>query len=294
MTALTISSPSPRDDALSQGDLDEALAEAEDERMKDSTLDQDVQAFHEAKDGATSGLAPYVGGINTDPLVIAEANNLAEDIKRSFEQATVDMAPTWHEQQRRGVINVLRYQTRQAGDVEFFRAFVDNGAPGCDIAVSVLLDYSGSMGGSVEALAKVAYACKRAGDLLDIPVTVTLWDTDARVLWDARESAEYVPTIEVAGGTNPAVALDDLDAQMFGKSKHVVLIMTDDAWNANAPTLAAYKAEGRIIIGLGYTEGYEHPGIQASLETKGADFAYSIKDLAEIPRHLEQAIVSAA
>jgi len=171
---------------------------------------------------------------------------------------------------------------------------VDNGNPGCDIAVSVLLDYSGSMG-SVEAeLAKVAFACKRAGDLLGIPVTVTLWDTDARVLWDASERAEHLPVIDAQGGTNPQVALNDLDNQRFGKAKHVVLIMTDDAWNNGAPTLASYKSEGRLIIGLGYTDGTYSPYIQESMEKKGADFAYSIKDLAEIPRHLEQALITVA
>ena len=282
------------DEELTQEDLNEALAEAEDERLKDSALDQDVQSFHNAKADTASGLEPYVGGIQTDPLQIAEANNLAEDIKRSFEAATVDLSPTWHEQQRRGIINVLRYETRQAGDVEFFRAFVDNGAPGCDIAVSVLLDYSGSMGGSVEALAKVAYACKRAAQDIGIPCTVTLWDTDARVLWDASETVDHLPTIVARGGTNPAIALDDLDAQTFGKTKHVVIIMTDDAWNNGAPTLAAYKAEGRLIIGLGYSEGYRNEHMVASMERKGADFAYAIEDLAEIPRHLEQALIAVA
>ena len=112
------------------------------------------------------------------------------------------------------------------------------------------------------------------------------------VLWDASEKAEYLPTIEARGGTNPAVALNDLDNQMYDKGKHVVLIMTDDAWNGGAPTLASYKRPGRVIFGLGYTEGNYNSYIQKSMEDKGADFAYSIKDLAEIPRHLEQALIS--
>ena len=282
------------DDGLTQEDLDEALAEAEEERLNDPTLDQDAQAFHDAKNDTATSLKPYVGGICSNPLEVAEANNLADQMQRAFETATAELQPMWKEQQRRGILNVLRYETRQAGDVEFFRNYVDNGNPGCDIAVSVLLDYSGSMG-SVEAeLAKVAFACKRAGDLLGIPVTVTLWDTDARVLWDASERAEHLPVIDAQGGTNPQVALNDLDNQRFGKAKHVVLIMTDDAWNNGAPTLASYKSEGRLIIGLGYTDGTYSPYIQESMEKKGADFAYSIKDLAEIPRHLEQALITVA
>ena len=254
-----------------------------------------MQAFQDARNDVATDLAPYVGGICNDPLAVAESNNLADQMQRAFETATADLQPMWHEGERRGILNVIRYTVEQqhpTGAVDFFKRFVDNGNPGCDIAVSVLLDYSGSMVNVTDQLAKVAFACKRAGDLLDIPVTVTLWDTDAMVLWDASERAEYLPTIEARGGTNPAVALNDLDNQRFGKSKHVVLIMTDDEWNGGAPTLAAYKAEGRLIIGLGYTEGTYSPYIQESMERKGADFAYSIKDLAEIPRHLEQALIS--
>ena len=136
-------------------------------------------------------------------MAIGEASNLAEDMQRSFEAATMDIAPAWHEEQRRGIVNVLRYATRQPGDVEFFRGWVDNGAPGHDIAVSVLLDYSGSMGGVTEQLAKVAFASKAACHRLGMPCTVVLWDTNARTLWDAGETAEHLPVIQAAGGTNP-------------------------------------------------------------------------------------------
>ena len=282
------------DDGLTQEDLEEALAEAEEERLNDPTLDQDVQAFQDAKNDTATALKPYVGGICNNPLDVAEANNLADQMQRAFETATAELQPVWREQEKKGILNVIRYETRQPGDTEFFRRYVDNGNPGCDIAVSVLLDYSGSMGGVTKELAKVAYACKRAGDLLEIPVTVTLWDTDARVLWDASEQAEHLPVIEEQGGTNPQIALNDLDNQRYGKNKHVVLIMTDDAWNGGAPSLASYKQEGRLIIGLGYTDGQYNSYIQKSMEEKGADFAYSIKDLAEIPRHLEQALVTMA
>ena len=84
---------------------------------------------------------------------------------------------------------------------------------------------------------------------------MVLWDTSARTLWDAAEKAEDLPIIVARGGTDPSVALADLDNHVQGKSKHIVLIMTDDAWGSDAPTLAAFKQEGRTIIGLGYTDG---------------------------------------
>ena len=281
-----------KDEALTNDMLQEAQAEAEAERMKDTALDQDVQAFHNSKDDAASKLDIYTGGVSSDAMAIAEAGNLADDMQRSFEAATTENAPSWHEEQRRGIVNVVRYKTRQPGDVEFFRGWVDDGAPGHDIAVSVLLDYSGSMGGVTEQLAKVAFASKAACDRLGIPCTVVLWDTDARVLWDAGEKADHLPVINARGGTNPRIALNDLDNQMYGKAKHIVLVMTDDAWDNSAPALNVYKVPGRTIIGLGYTGGgYGSDYIAESMRKKGADAAYHITNLDSIPQFLEDTLI---
>jgi hypothetical protein len=278
-------------DPLSQEELDEMLAEAEEERMSDPTLDNDVRAFQDAKDTMASNLPVYTGGVDADPYHNAAANNLADNMRRSFEVATVNQAPSWHEQQRRGIINVNRYSTRQPGDVEFFRSYVDDGDPGFDMAVSVLLDYSGSMGSVTDELAQVAYACKVACQTLGIPCTVVLWDTEARTLWDANERAEHLPKIQAAGGTNPLVALTDLDNQnQEGKAKHIILVMTDDAWSGGSPSLSSYRAEDRMIIGLGY--GGDH--MAESMASRGADAAYTIKDLADIAKYLEQALIANA
>lgn len=278
-------------DPLTQEELDEALAEAEEERMKDAALDGDVRAFQDAKDNLASNLPVYTGGVDTDPTRVSAANILADNMKRAFEAATVDQAPSWHEQQRRGIINVNRYVTRQPGDVEFFRGYVDDGAPGFDMAVSLLLDYSGSMGGVVEELAQVAFACKSACQDLGIPCTVVLWDTEARTLWDANEHADHLPLIQAAGGTNPLLALTDLDNHnREGKAKHIILIMTDDAWSGGSPSLSSYRTEDRTIIGLGYGSD----SIKSSLSGRGADAAYAINNLADIARYLQQTLIANA
>lgn len=279
---------------LTDEDLEQILAEAEAERSKDSTLDQDVQAFHEATDAAASKLDIYPAAASTDPLAQAEGTSLGEQMERAFEAATTEVAPSWHEQERRGVVNVLRYRTRQPGDTEFFRAFVDNGDPGCDIAVSILLDISGSMGGDSRELAITAYGCKAACDRIGVPCTVVLWNTKAATLWDANESADRLPVITCTGGTNPSPAMADLDNHMYGKAQHIVLIMTDDGWNGGAPSMAAYRQEGRVIIGLGYDHGSENSYIADSLTSRGADAAYCITNLHQIPKFLEQTLINMA
>ncbi|MET0441318.1 MAG: hypothetical protein ABW071_04970 [Casimicrobiaceae bacterium] len=287
------------DTELSDEDLQEALDEAAAERDADPALDADVQALHEAINNRASDLMPYTAGVSTDAEAKAAADNLAQDIEQAFQENTVEKAPGWVEQQRRGIVNVLRYETRRPGDVEFFRAYTDTDAPGQNIAVSVLLDYSSSMSGATKELAQAGYATKIACQNLDIPCTVVLWDTDATVLWDAHEVAEDLPVIVATGGTDPTVAVADLDRQRFDKETHVVLIMTDGAWSgpcAQQGFLANYKGEGagRYFIGLGYNSGWgdNAEAMAENLRRYGCDEAHGIENLMDIPRFLEQALIA--
>lgn len=279
------------DDSFDQDDLDELLQEAEDERDQMSELDADMQAFADARE-QTSALPVYVGGLSGDIPAINKSVALADEIERAFQMRTMDRQPAWVEGQRRGVINVLRYETRRPGEVEFFKAWTDDDQPGHDMAVSLLLDYSGSMDEYTVALAQAAFASKLACQRLGIPCTVTLWDTDAATLWDATEQAQGMPIIKEAGGTDPTVALLDLDNQRYERAKHIVIIMTDGDWSGSwaKRSLAAYKEPGRSIFGFGL--GGTH--LAKNLVARGCDAAYGITDLMEIPQRLEQFLLDVA
>jgi hypothetical protein len=286
-------------DDLTQEDLDKAIANAEDERLGDSALNGDVEAFQDALENQVSNLEPYIGGVSGNVVAQAEAEMLAVEIEQAFQAATIDRAPAWVEGQRRGIVNVQRYTTRQPGETEFFKAWVDDEQPGFDIAVSVLLDYSGSMADSLTALAQCGYASKLACQNLGIPCTVTLWDTDAMTLFDADERAEALPIIASAGGTDPEHALADLENQRHDKTKHIVLIMTDGSWSGEweggsrggaKRSLAGYKTEGRTFIGFGYGTD----ALTQNLRAKGCDEAYAIKNLMDIPRKLETTLIAMA
>jgi hypothetical protein len=290
--------PEDDDDELDDDDLEEALAEAEAERDADNALDADVQAFQEAIENRVSDLTPYQTHASNDLEAAAAAHNLATELEQSFYASTMDSAPQWMEQQRRGVLNVIRYVTHQPGDIEFFRAWQEDDAPGFNLAVSVLLDYSGSMSGYTEELAQAGYATKLACEKLGVPCTVTLWDTGAQVLWDANETAEYLPVVQANGGTDPSVALADLVNQRHEKAQHVVLIMTDGEWQDNTGKsgyLAAYKESGRIVIGCGFNSGNgSSDHLAEKLRRYGCDESYAIKSLMEIPALLEQTLVALA
>jgi hypothetical protein len=293
-------------DDMDQDELDGLLQAAEDERLgQDEDLNGDLRAFDQATRDRTSALDTYVGGISGDAVAQMRAQMLAEDIERSFHTSTMDRAPGWVEGQRRGNLNVLRYETRQPGDAEIFRQWTDDDQPGYDISVSVLLDYSSSMSGEVAELAECGYASKVACDSLGIPCTVLLWDTDARVLWDANERAEALPTISAVGGTDPSTALADLDNHRCNRPKHVVLLMTDGVWNdewetgprQSRPTrhLGAYKTGDRYIVGFGMaSNGNQGQHLRASLMRKGCDEAFGITNLMDIPQHLERILLNIA
>jgi hypothetical protein len=278
---------------IDQQELDQALQEAEAERDSQSDLDGDMRAWSDVEDNPVTDLDTYVGGVSDNAAAEAEADRLAYEIEQAFHEHTMDRAPSWVEQQRRGVLNVQRYVTRQPGDTEVFRQWTEDDAPGYDIAVSVLLDYSGSMQRHATRLAQSGFACKVACQNLDIPCTVTLWDTEARTLWDAEERAEYLPVIQCTGGTVPDMALADLDKQRCERSKHLVLIMTDGQWQGRWAggdgTLAWYKDEGRSIVGF----GYGNEGLARNMLRRGCDDAFSIDDLMEIPRRLESFLLDA-
>ena len=301
------------DDDLTQEDLDDMIADAEEDRLNDSALDGDVDAYADALENQVSSLPAYVGGLSSDAGAQAQAEALAEEIERAFQAATMDRQPAWVEQQRRGIINVNRYLTRNPGDDEFYRNWVEDDQPGFNIAVSVLLDYSSSMSQHTTELAQVGYATKLACSKLGVPCTVTLWDDSATVLYDALEVAEGMPLIDTRGSTNPDTALADLPNQRYDKEHHIVLIMTDGEWDtawsgggggarsrknreAAKRTLLHYATDGQYLIGFGYDgeNNRNADSLAESLTRKGCPEAYGITNLMEIPHRLEEALLALA
>lgn len=267
-----------------QDALKEAIQDAEAARDSDRALDGDEDAFRQAIDNSHSKLPVYVGGRSKDNARSGKAEAVSQQIEDAFMEATMDRMPGWLQQQRRGILDVNRWEMRAPGNVDVFRQFNEDDAPGYNLAVSILLDYSGSMGHAVGDLAMAAYASKLACQRLGIPCTVTLWDTSAATLWDGTEQAAGLPIINTAGGTNPSVALGDLDNQRFDKDQHLVMVMTDGLWDGewHKQTISAFNRPGRRFIGFGY--GVD----EKNLNRLGFKDAFQITDLMVIPKVLER------
>ena len=275
--------------------IEKALNEAKEARNQDGQIVRDLKAFNEARQQAGKGmpLQRVTTTPNVDPAVTQEAISLNRALRNLMEQARAETAPSWQTQQRHGVLDVRAYKTRKPGDMEFFSDYTEGGDMHLpNMSVSILLDGSGSMFRSNDALAAAAFGMKSACDVFGIPCTVTIYDTEAYLLWDADDRPLEVPLDVVpGGGTDPKEALDLLDLQKHDKANHLVIIMTDGAWSVewqNAYSLADYALPDRDLVLFFYNSSAHGPkGMEA------CSLVQHIDSLIDLPRFLQRYIVRA-
>ena len=269
----------------------DALERAKDARNQDKNLTNDMRSFNDAlHDTRNQTPLPRVptSFINIDGGDMAEAIRVNRSLRLLMESARAEHAPSWQGGQRTGVLDVIRYRTRQPGDMEFFR----NEAPGGDmhlpnLSVSVILDGSGSMSHHVTKLGVAAYAIKTACDACEVPCTVTVYDTRAHLLWDAEDRPVTIPdSFCPLGGTDPTEALEVVDAQLHDKARHLVIVMTDGHWSGwRDKSLANYQFPNRDLVVLFWNT---HPTSINGLE--GVTSA-RVDNLMEIPQIVRRYLI---
>lgn len=281
--------------------LEDALREAMESIREDQTNKDDVRSMNETYNDDTCPLSDYSGvRDSTDGNMISLAHSLAEQMETAFRAATQDAAPAWHHQQRRGVVEPMRYMTRQPGDMEFFRAYIDNGNPGHDMEVSVFLDISGSMDGTGDELGAAAWAMKSACDRLGIACGVHLFDDRGYTLWTVNDTVGAVPSIPAQGGTDPSWAFSNVLAEERNKRHHLVLVMTDGDWTGGRASLTDFRYPNVYSVIFYYGNGWgrvtspsDTMTIDSSLAARlGSDEAYRIDNLLLMPQTLEHLLLS--
>lgn len=282
-----------------QDRVQDALDKALDDWEKDQTLTSDVASINEAsKHGDTLPYYQHVK-VSKNDETNATARRLSIEITEAFRTATADSAPLWVGQQRQGVLDVLRYTTRQAGDMEVFRRYQEYGDPGANLKVTVHLDVSVSMEGTGEALGGAAWAVKKAGTDLNIETEVYVFNSDAHAIYLSKDTPDYIPNIEATGGTNPTDLFAATLSDEAEQEQHLVLIMTDAAWgDAQKKLLSRYACEGRTIVLFMYDQYERNLDAESKAQREAGlvlnynvDEAHMIDDLFEIPRILENLLV---
>jgi hypothetical protein len=272
--------------------MSEALGKSLDALRDEQTVAEDVSSMNNAYATDDAQLPEYHRITeSTDGMIMSRAQILADDIEQSFRVATQQAAPRWEVQQRRGILDPMRYIARQPGDMEFFKDYVDRGDPGADIAVSVFLDISGSMSGSETELGAAAWAMKTACDRINVQCEVILFDDDAYTLWTNNARPLYVPHIEVCGGTNPEPAFRAILSEERDKQQHLVLVMTDGDW-AYSASMAPYRNRNSYGVLFFYDSTNPASEDYALASRLGADEGYRIDDLNQMPIALESLLLS--
>lgn len=214
-----------------------------------------------------------------ESATIDAAMSLSREIQDALEVFRTEKSPTWARHQERGYLDAMAYRTREPGERTYHREPQNWDSNGLGVHVSFLADRSGSMNINMRSLSTTMWAVKVACVNLGIPNTMVLWADayeTARVLEDDCEPLVFI----TRGGTNPLVALEDLDSHVTEDGlHHLVFIFTDGTWS-NVQSLAEWRRDDRtfVIIGL---------DCESSIINKDADVAIPISSIGQLGAHVK-------
>lgn len=252
--------------------------EANEKRLQDASLDSTVRDVYT---NTADELPLHKSRTTTDmsdSKMAGEALTLAQRLEESLHTYLAETAPIWQHRQTRGFIDPFAYRTKMGGSQEYRRLY-DNGDIGNDMAVTVMLDVSGSMYGQEEELGASAYATKAACMALDIPCTITTFSHVSEIIWTAKDHPELI-AVKCGGGTDPTGVCDVLDYFEYDKGTHLVVVMTDGMFDNSFKGFNHYKTGNRYFLGLGFGSSF----VVDSLNNAHADEAHPITNLMDIPQ----------
>lgn len=218
--------------------------------------------------------------------VLSRAKEVENGMLNALEPLAVSADPQWRFRQEDGVLDPTTYKLKEPGDTDYWLDYEGEGAHGHDLAVSVLLDTSSSMGEWMDELSAGAYGIRKACESLSIPCTVSTFDTQAYLLWDSDEEAHALQ-VHDGGGTNPLDSLQQIKNQNAGKTKHLIVVLTDGHWSGvNSVIPFIQPNQHWVLIGLSYSEDYA----LNLVNKKGAHVAIGITNVADLPKQVELAL----
>ena len=233
-------------------DLKDLLDEIENEILNDSDIEDTVRAINEDFNrGDIKQLAPELSGTTMVDENVNRARDIAYRLSTAFDSASSSALPIWEEGHREGVINAFRYRTRNAGDNEYRRTLTSTGNTGLDIAVTLMLDTSGSMSRVGQELGVSGFAVKEACDQVGIDCTVVTFDSASQELWRAIDRHVEPVALHPSGGTDPTGAFGVLDTHREEQKYHLVIILTDGVWSGDVKC-HNYASDGRVFLGVAF------------------------------------------
>ena len=264
-----------------------------DERQDSDQLQEQLKAFQQDMSRTAStpeaGLRQLPFKKALDAHWTMEGSRMARPLEKALDTATANLAPYWASHQRRGVLVPIDYRTRQPGDLEFNRDYMDNGGERTiDVTVSLVLDMSGSMDGRGPEVGAVDYGVAMACRNLDVPFrSVIFGSRDEYYMLSSSDRPLEPQEPPVLSSTNPGGAIEALSRLSVETTHHLVVVFTDGAfetswkgckegvlWQDSLHTYSICLAEG----------SYTNEERLAPL----FDEAHKIEDIQEIPGQVER------
>ncbi|NBT46622.1 MAG: VWA domain-containing protein [Actinobacteria bacterium] len=168
---------------------------------------------------------------------MVDANSDTVEASRAFarelERIRNNADPAWDKRLSAGKLNPLRAM-RGDDPLTVFDQWNMGRQDATDIECVILLDVSGSMAGSkIQQAYQAMYAIKRALDKIDASSSVVLFNSNAELLYSAREKAEgRVRHAGCGGGTDPTKAIA-YATKLLAESQRAVKLffaITDGDW----------------------------------------------------------------
>jgi Mg-chelatase subunit ChlD len=214
---------------------------------------------------------------SASPLAVRGSRSFGIELERLKAQHD----PAWERKVESGRINAQRYLTTDDLD-EVFDRFEQGRSDAVDIEAVILLDTSGSMGGSpIQLASESMWAIKRALDAVNASCTVVGFDYEPQLLFAGHERAEtYVRHIGAGGGTQPVSALRYAKNVLANSSRaiKVLFTITDGDWvdSDKSDKLVRQLRDGGVLTALanintGYgapSNAHEHE-VSVSLNSAG-------------------------
>ena len=195
---------------------------------------QDVTAASSTGDG--SEYTVYTGGKREFTAdIVASCDQNATAIVQGFNGFLAARSPHMMGGQETGYLDPLAYRTRDIGSRSYRRDMDGEVNQTLDMHLSVLVDNSGSMTGTLmEEASQAIYTLHTAANEIGLPTNFLLWSSSRQVYQVATRDPEPV-TYETGGGTWADDAIkDSLNHCDDSVSNHLVVIVTDGSWGGES------------------------------------------------------------
>lgn len=219
------------------------------------------------------------GSFTMPPYMVEQARQLSGAIVDALEAFRVEKSPMWMHRQEQGYLDALAYRTKQTGERTYHRDNVNWDNKGLGLHVSFLADRSGSMGGEMFGLSQTMWAVKQACVTLGVPSTMVLWSNPS-ITVRVMEHDDTPVVYKSEGGTNPRLALEDMETHVQDDGiHHLVFIFTDGGWTS-VGSLDEFKRPDRTFVIIGLNCG-DH------IHNKDADVVIPITSIDHLRTHVQ-------